>query len=264
MTTHLQRHANRMFSFVPAGANGFSWYAQQRGAFCPSSTRLYLPPAGARRRLQWLTSPRRSTALRMDGVVVEGEVDPGAVEGTSLRILKYPHPLLRAENAVVAEDEFNDELKQTARGMLRIMYASRGVGLAAPQVGVNKRLLVFNPEGDAQAFLQEVVMVNPVIVGSSKKTEVEPEACLSFPGMSGNVRRHEWVKVEGYRLNGKKFRVKYEGWKARIFQHEFDHLEGVMYIDRLDDEDRERVKQRLDELIRDYNNNRYQDKQAAL
>lgn len=263
MATHLQRNANRMLAFVPSGAKDLYRHAYQRGVFCPSSTRFSSHSIGARRRLRWLISPRRNTSPRMD-VVVEGEVDPGAVEGTSLRILKYPHPLLRAGNATVAEDEFNDKLKQTAREMLKIMYASRGVGLAAPQVGVNIRLLVFNPEGDSKAFLQEVVMVNPVIVGSSKRTEVEPEACLSFPGMSGNVRRHEWVKVEGYRLNGKKFRVKYEGWKARIFQHEFDHLEGVMYIDRLSDEDRESVKQRLDELIQDYNNNRYQDKQAAL
>jgi peptide deformylase len=89
-------------------------------------------------------------------------------------------------------------------------------------------------------------------VGKSKATVVDVEGCLSFPGMSGSVRRHEWVKVEATRLNGKKFRVKFEGWKARIFQHEFDHLDGVLYIDRLVDEDRPKVADRLDELVGEY------------
>lgn len=201
----------------------------------------------------------------MDGVAVKEEVDPGAVEGTSLRILKYPHPLLRAKNEEVQEDGFNDDLRKVAREMLLLMYASQGVGLAAPQVGVNKRLLVFNAEGSEKAFLQEVVMVNPTIVASSKKMLQEQEACLSFPGMNGQVGRHEWVKVEGYRLNGKKFKVKYEGWKARIFQHEFDHLQGVLYVDRLGlEEDLERVKPRLDELIEEYKKNPYEGREAAL
>lgn len=198
-------------------------------------------------------------------LVVEEEIDPGSVEGTDLRVLRYPHPLLRAPNANVQPDEFNEELKKTAKEMLLIMYASRGVGLAAPQVGINKRLMVFNPEGDEKAFLKEVVMVNPEIVGKSKKTIVEPEACLSFPGMSGNVRRHEWVKVEATRLNGKKFKVRYEGWLARIFQHEFDHLQGTVYIDKLEaDEDRTKVKDRLAELVEAYRQEPYKGQEPAL
>lgn len=201
----------------------------------------------------------------VDKVAVEEEVDPGEVSGTSLRIIRYPHPLLRAENVAVPEDGFGDELRQLAREMLLIMYASGGVGVAAPQVGINKRLIVFNPEGSEKAFIQEVVMVNPTIVATSKKMLVEPEGCLSFPGMGGNVSRHEWVKVEGYRLNGKKFKVKFEGWKAKIFQHEFDHLEGVMYIDKLAlDEDRERVKERLDQLVEEYRSNPYQGMDPAM
>lgn len=201
----------------------------------------------------------------MEGVAaLEEEVDPGEVAGTSLRVLKYPHPLLRTENKSVTESEFNEDLKKLAREMLLIMYASQGVGLAAPQVGVNKRLLVFNPEGSSKAFLQEVVLVNPKIVGSSKKTIMEPEACLSFPGMGGNVRRHDWVKIEAYRLNGKRFTVKYEGWKAKIFQHEFDHLDGVLYVDRLEGEDRKNVQSRLDELVQEYKANPYEGMSPAL
>jgi peptide deformylase len=164
----------------------------------------------------------------VSGVSVEEAMDPGVIKGTNLRVLRYPHPLLRKENKAIEESEM-DDAKRIAKEMLLVMYASNGVGLAAPQVGINKRLMVFNPEGAAKAWLQEVVLVNPVIVGKSKPTDVEIEGCLSFPGMGGEVRRHEWVKVESTRLNGKKFKVKYEGWKARIFQHEFDHLDGVLY-----------------------------------
>lgn len=196
---------------------------------------------------------------------VEEEIDPGVIEGTNLRILRYPHPLLRAPNEPIEREGFGDDLKRIAKEMLLVMYASRGVGLAAPQVGINKRLLVFNPEGDSKAFLQEVVLVNPEIIASSKKTLIEGEACLSFPGMHGLVRRNDWVKVEAYRLNGKKFRVKYEGWKARIFQHEFDHLQGVLYVDRLEtEEDKTRVRGRLDELIEDYRREPYEGQEAAL
>lgn len=195
---------------------------------------------------------------------IDDERDPGEVPGTSLRILKYPHPLLRAENTEIDVASDMEPTRQAAREMLKVMYASQGVGLAAPQVGLNEQLLVFNPEGDSRAFLQEVVMVNPKIVATSKKTEVEKEACLSFPGMSGDVKRYEWVKVEGWRLNGKKFKVKLEGWKARIFQHEYDHLNGVVYIDHLDEENRNNIRERLDQLIEDYKQNPYEGIDPAL
>lgn len=201
----------------------------------------------------------------VDEPAIETEVDPGKVKGTDLRVLRYPHPLLRAPNATVEAEEFTDELKRIAKEMLLVMYASRGVGLAAPQVGVNKRLMVFNPDGESKAFLKEVVMVNPSIVGKSKKTTVEPEGCLSFPGMNGNVRRHEWVKVEATRPNGRKFKVRYEGWIARIFQHEYDHLQGTLYPDKLESaEDEEKVKDRLAELVEDYRQNPYEGMDPAL
>lgn len=228
-----------------------------------SLNRTFIGSAVGRRRLRW--SAHNAARMVLEESPVEEEVDPGRVAGTDLEILRYPHPLLRAENAEVSKDEFNEELKRTAREMLLIMYASRGVGLAAPQVGINKQLMVFNPEGDSKAFIQEVVMVNPKIIGKSKKSTVEPEACLSFPGMSGNVRRHEWVKVEAYRLNGKKFKVKYEGWVAKIFQHEYDHLEGIVYTDKLEtDEDKEGVRERLAELVEAYKKNPYEGREPAL
>lgn len=192
------------------------------------------------------------------------EVDPGAIEGTDLRILKYPHPLLRAENSEFAKEEL-PEARRIAKDMLKVMYASRGIGLAAPQVGINRRLLVFNTTADPRKWTHEIILVNPKIIASSKSTDVETEACLSFPDMSGPVRRPEWVKVEAQRAsNGKTFRIKYEGWKARVFQHEYDHLDGVLYLDRLDDEHRLQAKDTLDSLISNYNTEPYEDMKAAL
>ena len=132
------------------------------------------------------------------------------------------------------------------------MYAAQGVGLAAPQVGVNKRLMVYNPEGDEKKWVQEVVLVNPRIVGRSEGTDEEQEGCLSFPDMSGVVERNKWIKVEAQNLKGKTIKKKFAGWEARIFQHEYDHLDGVVYVDRLKDAEKEKVQPRLDELVADF------------
>ena len=173
------------------------------------------------------------------------EIDPGEVAG--LRILKYPDPRLREQNEIITS--FDEDLKTTAKNMFKIMYAAKGVGLAAPQVGINKRLLVFNPDGDSRKWLSEVTLVNPVIIEKSSKKDIQEEGCLSFPNMSGNVERHLKIKVEFENLKGKKAKKVFTGWEARIFQHEYDHLEGTLYIDRLDEDGRDKVKDVLDELI---------------
>ena len=184
------------------------------------------------------------------------EVDPGEVDGTDLRVLKYPHPALRAENAEVTEEELKSgEISKIAKEMFLVMYATEGVGLAAPQVGINKCLMVYNESGDKTKWLQETIMVNPKIVEFSEAKEVDNEGCLSFPGMGGEVERSKWIKVEAQNLKGKKFKKKFKGWEARIFQHEYDHLDGVLYPDRLTDEGKTEVKERLDELIEDFGEN---------
>lgn len=181
------------------------------------------------------------------------EVDPGVVEGTSLRIVKYPAPSLRASNADVTPEELKDgSIAQLAKEMFLVMYAAEGVGLAAPQVGVNKRLMVFNESGDRKKWLDEVIMVNPRIVEKSDATEVGVEGCLSFPDMDGNVERAKTIKVEALNTRGKRIVKKFTGWTARIFQHEYDHLDGVVYIDRLNEEDRAKVQPRLNELIKEF------------
>ena len=184
---------------------------------------------------------------------VKEEVDPGVVPGTDLRIVKYPHPALRAPNTEVTEEELKDgSMSKLAKEMFLVMYAAEGVGLAAPQVGTNKRLMVYNESGDKKKWLDEVVMVNPKIVEFSEARDVETEGCLSFPDMNGEVERPKWIKVEALNLKGKKIKRKFTGWEARIFQHEYDHLDGTVYIDRLTKEGRAEVQPTLDALIEEF------------
>jgi peptide deformylase len=193
-----------------------------------------------------------SNIIRLHSSMKE-EVDPGKVDGTDLRVLKYPAPSLRAENKEITEEELKSgDIKQIAKEMFLVMYATEGVGLAAPQVGINKCLMVYNETGDKKKWMQEVIMVNPKIVEYSEAKDIESEGCLSFPGMNGDVERSKWIKVEAQNIRGKKFKKKFKGWEARIFQHEYDHLDGVLYPDRLTEEGTAEVKPRIDELIAEF------------
>ena len=155
------------------------------------------------------------------------ELDPGEVEGTTLRLLKYPHPQLRAENLPVVH--FDDDLRRTAEGMLLIMYAADGIGLAAPQVGVNLRLMVFNETGDPNDTEEEMVLCNPHITSSSEETAVKEEACLSFPNVYGTVRRALRIEVKFQDMDGEHHSMQLQGLAARVFLHEYDHLDRVLF-----------------------------------
>jgi len=183
------------------------------------------------------------------------EVDPGVVEGTDLRVLKYPHPSLRRENEVIPDEQLTGpgcEISKIAKEMFLVMYATNGVGLAAPQVGINKRLMVYNDTGDPKKWMKENIFVNPKIVEYSDAKDIETEGCLSFPDMNGDVQRSKWIKIEAQNLKGKKIKKKFKGWEARVFQHEYDHLERTVYIDRLTDEGRKEVQPRLNELVGEF------------
>ena len=124
--------------------------------------------------------------------------------------------------------------------MIDTMRVSSGVGLAAPQIDVSQRVIVVeygegleDPEREA-APPKLYVVINPEIVRHSNETVSANEACLSVPGYYGEVNRHEAVTVKGLDRDGKPLRIKAKGWLARIFQHEIDHLDGVLYIDRAD------------------------------
>ena len=178
------------------------------------------------------------------------EVDPGKVEGTDLRILKYPHPKLRNDNDIISS--FDDEIKDIALQMLKVMYAADGIGLAAPQVGINKRLMVFNEEGDIKATDKEMILCNPKIINKSNEQITKEEGCLSFPQIYGQVDRSSWIEIEYNNLQGDVINERLEGFPARIFQHEYDHLDKILFIDRLYGNDKEINKKKLDKLIKKY------------
>jgi peptide deformylase len=132
------------------------------------------------------------------------------------------------------------EIRQLAADMVETMHAYDGIGLAATQVAEMHRILVIEiPEDeDIWGSGELYVVVNPEIVRESRETEVGTEGCLSVPGYLGEVERSEEVLVRGLDLQGKKFRLRPKGFLARVFQHEIDHLDGVLYIDRLTAPDR--------------------------
>lgn len=145
---------------------------------------------------------------------------------------------------------FGDGLKQLTDELFKVMYDDDGIGLAAPQVGVNQRIMVMNEEGLPERKDLEFVMVNPVILAASaEKDEMNQEGCLSFPKARGWVRRHNWVEVEYQTLNGSKTQRRFERELAVIFQHEFDHLDKVLFIDRLEPVSRRKMQPRLDRWI---------------
>ncbi|CAG9465161.1 unnamed protein product [Pedinophyceae sp. YPF-701] len=153
-----------------------------------------------------------------------------------LSVIKYPDPRLRATNADLSPECFDDpRLQELAQAMFEVMYDDDGVGLAAPQVGVNVRLMVFNEVGE-RGKGEEVVLINPRIVTKSKKQVLGEEGCLSFPGIYGDVKRSQTIKVRAVGVDGKKIVLDLKGYVARIFQHEYDHLQGKLFPDRMSPE----------------------------
>eukprot|EP00929_Paragymnodinium_shiwhaense_P020296 TRINITY_DN13581_c0_g1_i1.p1 TRINITY_DN13581_c0_g1~~TRINITY_DN13581_c0_g1_i1.p1 ORF type:complete len:291 (-),score=52.97 TRINITY_DN13581_c0_g1_i1:82-954(-) len=157
-------------------------------------------------------------------------------------VKKYPNGLLRAKNAEVTE--FGPNLKQLAENLLETMYkADDGIGLAAPQVGINKRLMVFNPlrTPEKQNRQGDTVYVNPRITAFSDNSVEMYEACLSLPKIDAPVWRPDWIEVEAVDLKGEPYKQRLEGVDARIFQHEYDHLDGILFTDRVKDEDKDSI-----------------------
>jgi peptide deformylase len=146
-----------------------------------------------------------------------------------LKIVKYPEPVLQQPGEPVTE--FNDELRQLAEDMFETMYASQGIGLAAPQVGVSKRLTVIDlSQGKDPA--QRLVLVNPEVILSEGK-QYEEEGCLSFPEIREKVVRAARVRIRAQDETGKWFEMDGEELLARAFQHEIDHLDGILFIFRM-------------------------------
>jgi peptide deformylase len=162
-----------------------------------------------------------------------------------MEVVLYPDPVLRRGGKEIKA--FDAALRDLASQMLDAMYEEGGVGLAAPQVGIEHKLLVLNSKGDREAREHELVMVNPMIK-ARKGYEWGEEGCLSFPGIYAEVERSKRITVEFVDLDGKPQRLDCDDWLARIIQHEMDHLEGVLFVDRLTPGDRIRVRDKLQEM----------------
>lgn len=139
--------------------------------------------------------------------------------------------VLRTPGEEIAE--FDDELRSLVEDMWETMYHAEGIGLAAPQIGVSLRLCVVDVRDEGDADAGRLALVNPVISDAGKKTEKAPEGCLSIPGLEEVVSRSSRVTVTGFTPDGDPVEVFAEGLMARALQHEIDHLDGVLFIDRV-------------------------------
>ena len=151
-----------------------------------------------------------------------------------MRIFTLGEPKLRMKSENI--DKFDDDLKQLVSGMFDTMYAGNGIGLAAVQVGMLKRLFVMHIPNDEQR-----VFINPEILETSIEMSKYEEGCLSIPGINSNVERPYAVKIQAFDLNGKPFILKAEDLAATVIQHENDHLNGKLFIDYLSENKREKL-----------------------
>ena len=166
---------------------------------------------------------------------------------TKLKIYEYPHPILRQRAERVAK--VDDELRKLLDNMLETMYAAEGVGLAAPQVGVSKRIVVIDvshaDEGEERA---PMFLINPEIVWHSEEQSCQFEGCLSVPEQRAEVERYTKVRVHYQDYDGKEQEILAEGLLAIALQHEIDHLDGILYIDHISRLKRQMLLKKLQKL----------------
>ena len=166
-----------------------------------------------------------------------------------MKIVKYPDPLL---NQVAKEvTTFDERLEKFVADMFIKMYESSGVGLAAPQVGVSKRIFVINvnpsEEDDAIRAKTELVFINPVL-SNFEGEQREEEGCLSIPGIRHEVNRAMKLKVVAQNVKGEEFTLEAEEYLAEVIQHEFDHLDGILFIQRLSESEQISIQNQLKHL----------------
>jgi peptide deformylase len=180
------------------------------------------------------------------------------------KILTYPDPFLRKKCAPV--EEIDGEVLRLLDDMAETMYEARGVGLAASQIGVDKRVVVIDispryldtdeeEEEEAGEELKAgyegpglIELINPEIISSDGEIIAE-EACLSIPGFTSDVKRKQKVRIEAYNREGEPIEIEAEDLLARVFQHEIDHLNGVLFIDRLSRLKRELIKRKIEKEL---------------
>ena len=167
------------------------------------------------------------------------------MEKVAHEIRTFGDPVLKSRATPVTE--FDGSLKQLAEDMVRIMYEAEGAGLAANQIGRLKRIFVAAYENEGE--LREFVVVNPIIEDRFETQEKDIEGCLSIPGIGVEVERPLAVILRGQDLSGAPLRVEAEGRLARIFQHEIDHLDGILMLDRTDRESRKNAMREMRERL---------------
>ena len=170
-----------------------------------------------------------------------------------MRLVLYPDPVLRRRAAPV--EAIDDSVRDRVREMFQIMYEERGVGLAAPQVGWSVRLFVVNTSAESDEPELERVYINPQLLrpaGDDEATDTDEEGCLSIPGVRGKVLRPDRVVVRALDLDGNPVEEDIDGLHARVVQHEFDHLDGILFISRLSATERLLANKVLKQLEREY------------
>ena len=167
------------------------------------------------------------------------------MEKVAHEIRTFGDPILKSRATPV--NDFDDSLKQLAEDMMRVMYEAEGAGLAANQIGRLKRIFVAAYENEGE--LREFIVVNPMIEDRSETQEKDIEGCLSIPGIGVEVERPLAVIMTGQDLSGAPLRVEAEGRFARIFQHEIDHLDGILMLDRTDRESRKNTMREMRERL---------------
>lgn len=165
-----------------------------------------------------------------------------------LQIIPYPHPTLRIKSKPIRR--VDQELRDIAAEMLDLMYDSNGVGLAANQVDLPLRLFVANPAGE-RGEGEELVLINPELQ-MPKGSETSQEGCLSLPGLYGQVKRPKTLRLSAFDLQGNPVERTVDGFLARVLQHENDHLDGVLFFDRMTEEGRRELDDAIVELETDF------------
>ncbi|KKO20171.1 MAG: peptide deformylase [Candidatus Brocadia sp.] len=163
-----------------------------------------------------------------------------------MNIVFYPDPVLRSKAKPLTE--INREVCRKAEEMMELMHQAQGVGLAAPQVGWSVRLFIIDVEGTR---CDEKVFINPVIIEDDGELNKE-EGCLSFPGITSRIIRAQRIRAEAYTLKGQKVEIEAEGLAARAWQHELDHLNGDLFIDKMSPSNRLAISHQLKEFERLY------------
>jgi len=149
----------------------------------------------------------------------------------NMQIITLGDELLRQKASKI--DKIDEEVKSTARKMMEILKRDKGVGVAGPQIGFMKRIFVVSIEGD-----EERIFINPSILETSLATSKYEEGCLSVPGIYVNVIRPESIKIQAWNERGRPFTLEAAGLLARVILHEYDHLEGVLFLDRIPEKKR--------------------------